>query len=105
MQNPVGPPVFASAQAGGVRLRLLVQPRASRTELAGVVGDRLKVRVAGPPVDGEANAELCRFLARSLRVPKSGIHIVSGETGRRKEIAVDGLSVADALAQLGLGCG
>ncbi len=88
---------------GGVRLTLHVQPRASRTGLAGLHGDAIKVRLAAPPVDGAANAELVRFLAGLLGVARSAVEIVSGETGRRKVVVVQGVAVADAGARLGLG--
>jgi uncharacterized protein (TIGR00251 family) len=86
----------------GVRLLLLVQPRASRTELAGVQGGKLKLRVAAPPVDDAANLELLRFLARSLGVPRSCLTITRGEKGRHKTVLVRGLSVAAAQRHLGL---
>ena len=88
---------------GGVRLTLHVRPRASRTGLAGLHGDAIKVRLAAPPVDGAANAELVRFLAELLGVPKAAVEIVSGETGRRKVVRIQGVGVADAGARLGLG--
>jgi uncharacterized protein len=87
---------------GGVRLTLHVQPRASRTGLAGLHGDAIKVRLAAPPVGGAANAELVRFLAELLGVARSAVEIVSGETGRRKVVRIDGVGVADAGARLGL---
>ena len=90
------------AMEGGVRLLLHVQPRASRTELAGRFGDALKVRIAAPPVEGAANAELVRFLAQTLGVRASAIQILSGGTGRRKTVKVSGLAVAGAAAKLGL---
>jgi uncharacterized protein (TIGR00251 family) len=76
----------------GVELTLHIQPRASRTEVAGAHGDALKVRLAAPPVDGEANDELVRFLAKTLGVPKSAVAIVSGATGKRKKVRVLGVS-------------
>ena len=85
----------------GVRLTLHVQPRASRSELAGRHGDAIKLRLAAPPVDGAANAELVRYLAELLGVPKSAVEIISGETGRRKLVLVRGLAPAEALARLG----
>ncbi len=91
------------ATPGGVRLTLHVQPRASRTGLAGLHGDAIKIRLAAPPVDGAANAELVRFLAELLGVARSAVEIVSGETGRRKVVRVQGVTVADAGARLGLG--
>ncbi|MFW6202199.1 MAG: DUF167 domain-containing protein [Gemmatimonadota bacterium] len=79
---------------GGARLRVRAQPRASRTEIAGEYDGALKVRLAAPPVEGEANAELVRFLARRFGVPKSSVRIVAGETGRDKVVEVDGVDAA-----------
>lgn len=87
---------------GGVRLRLHVQPRASRTELVGPFGDALKIRIAAPPVEGAANAELIRFLARILGVRAAAIEIVSGTDGRRKTVKVSGITVEESSARLGL---
>jgi uncharacterized protein (TIGR00251 family) len=87
----------------GVRLTLHIQPRASRTELAGMHGDALKVRIAAPPIDGAANAELAEFLAGILLVPRSSVSVVAGERGRRKLVAVAGIDVALARLRLGVG--
>jgi uncharacterized protein (TIGR00251 family) len=67
---------------------LHVQPRASRTEVAGVHGDALRIRVAAPPVEGEANQELLRFLAKKLHLPKSDLKLIHGESGRTKIIEI-----------------
>jgi uncharacterized protein (TIGR00251 family) len=87
---------------GGVRLLLHVQPRASRTELAGCFGDALKIRIASPPVEGAANAELVRFLAETLGVRAAAVEILSGETARRKTVRVTGVTVELAATRLGL---
>ena len=89
--------------SSGVRFTVHAQPRASRTELAGGHGDAVKVRLAAPPVDGEANDELVAFLAKKLGVAKSAISIVSGESGRDKLIEVSGARVADVREALGGG--
>jgi uncharacterized protein (TIGR00251 family) len=81
------------AVPGGVILQLQVQPRAGRTGYAGRHGDALKVRLAAPPVDGEANEELVRFLARHLGVARGSVTIESGATGKRKRVRVVGVSV------------
>ena len=75
-----------------VRLRIRVQPRAAATSIAGEYGDALRIRVAAPPVDGAANHELVRFLAKRLRVPASAITIVHGHTGRTKLLDVQGVT-------------
>ncbi|UCC71681.1 MAG: DUF167 domain-containing protein [Gemmatimonadota bacterium] len=75
-----------------VRFEVRVQPRASRTEIAGTHGEVLKIRLAAPPVAGAANAELAAFLARTLGLPKSAVRIVKGERGRNKVVEVEGAS-------------
>ena len=62
----------------GVRLRLHVQPRASRTEVAGHHGDAIKIRLAAPPVDGAANDALLRFLSDRLSVARSAVRVEAG---------------------------
>ena len=63
-----------------------VQPRASRTEVVGLHGDAIKIRIKAPPVDGGANRELLRFLAGRLGVSPSAVQLLSGAAGRRKRI-------------------
>ena len=91
---------FARDVPGGVELDVLVQPRASRTRAVGEHGGRLKIQVAAPPVEGEANAALVAFLASALGVRKSDVALVRGDSGRRKTVRVAGVSAADALARL-----
>jgi hypothetical protein len=81
---------------GGVCLEVLVQPRASRTRVVGVHDGRLKIQLAAPPVDGEANAALVEFLAGALGVRRSDVAIERGETGRRKTVRVAGGTLARA---------
>ena len=69
-------------------LTLHVQPGARRTEVAGMHGDALKVRLAAPPVDGKANAELLRYLASEFGVPLRQVALVRGETSRLKVVRV-----------------
>jgi uncharacterized protein (TIGR00251 family) len=74
-------------------LTLHVQPGAARTEVTGVHGDALKVRLAAPPVDGKANAELLRFLAETFGVPGRNVTLVRGDTSRRKFVRIASPSV------------
>jgi uncharacterized protein (TIGR00251 family) len=74
--------------SGAVVLDLHVQPGAKRTEVAGLHGDRLKIRLAAPPVDGAANDELARFLAEAFGVPRRQVTIVSGHASRIKRVRV-----------------
>ena len=75
-----------------VLLMLHVQPGAKRTEVVGVHGEgpeaRLKIRLAAPPVDGKANAELLRFLAAAFAVALRAVTLVRGETSRQKTVKV-----------------
>ena len=81
-------------------LRVRVQPRARRSELAGMREGSLVVRVAAPPVDGKANAALCAFLAKQLGVPKSRVSVVRGLTAREKVVRVEGVSAEALLRDL-----
>jgi uncharacterized protein len=86
----------------GVRLTLYVQPRASRTELTGLHGNALKIRLAAPPVDGAANLELVRFLAKLLGVARSSVELTAGTGGRRKTVLVRRVTVQAVERKLGL---
>jgi uncharacterized protein (TIGR00251 family) len=83
---------------GGVELSVLVAPRASRTKVLGEHDGRLKIALAAPPVDGEANAALIAFLADALEVKKAAVELLDGARGRRKRLAVRGVSRAQVEA-------
>jgi uncharacterized protein (TIGR00251 family) len=74
-----------------VTLRLHIQPGAKRTEVVGLHGEALKIRLAAPPVDGKANACLIGFLADQLGIAKSSVSLVSGESSRAKRVRIDGV--------------
>lgn len=92
------------AAPGGIELEVVVVPRASRSRLVGLHGGRLKVQVSAPPVDGAANAELCRTLAKALDVAKSAVEVARGQASKRKTVRVAGLDVDRARTLLGLAC-
>lgn len=73
---------------GTIILNVRVTPRASKDEIQGIVGDRLKVRIMAPPLEGKANAQLVKFLSRRLKIPRAHIEILSGESGRDKRIRI-----------------
>ncbi|MFL5355877.1 DUF167 domain-containing protein [Archangium sp.] len=79
---------------GALELAVLVQPRASRTRVVGEHDGMLKIQLAAPPVDGEANAALLEFLAKALGVPKRQVTLAAGDTSRRKRVRVEGLGAA-----------
>jgi uncharacterized protein (TIGR00251 family) len=85
---------------GGVTLRVRVQPRASREEIAGERQGALVVRLVAPPVEGAANDALLRLLAKTLGVPPSTLRILRGASARDKTVAVAGLDAPTAEARL-----
>lgn len=78
---------------GGVLLTLHIQPGAKRTEVAGLHGEALKIRLAAPPVDGKANACLVEFVAAALGLPRQRVSLVSGQASRSKRVAVAGAAL------------
>lgn len=72
----------------GLVLRLYIQPKASRDTIFGLHGDELKVAITAPPVDGQANAHLVKFLAKQFRVAKNQVLIEKGELGRHKQVKI-----------------
>jgi uncharacterized protein (TIGR00251 family) len=90
-------------ERGDAVLELLVVPRASRTRVVGEHDGRLKVQLAAPPVDGEANAALVEFLAGALGVKRAAVTLVRGDGARRKTVRVAGVTAARVAAALGGG--
>jgi uncharacterized protein len=86
--------VWLKEVPGAVELAVLVQPRASRTRVVGEHDGRLKLQLAAPPVEGEANAALLEFLARRLGLPRRQVTLVAGDTSRRKQVRIAGLGAA-----------
>ncbi|WP_207060563.1 DUF167 family protein [Motiliproteus sp. SC1-56] len=75
-------------QGEDLYLACYLQPRASRDEIAGLHGDSVKIRLSAPPVDGQANAQLIRFMAKAFGVGRQAVEIVSGERSRRKQVRI-----------------
>ena len=90
-------PAWLRAAEGGWLLDLHVQPGARKTEIQGKHGDALKVRLAAPPVDGKANDELARFIARTLKIARSDVQLVSGQTARQKRLKISAPLLAEAI--------
>ena len=77
-------------------------PGAQRSELAGVADGRLRIRLAAPPAEGRANAELVRFVAKELGVPRNAVTLGAGVRSRRKLIHLTGVTLDEARRTLGL---
>ena len=81
---------------GGVRFEVWAKPRAKKSRVVGARGDAVEISLAAPPIDGAANAELVRTLARLLDVPKRAVTLVRGEASQRKLVEIAGLSADEA---------
>ncbi len=93
----------AEASRPAVLIRVKAVPGAAREEVAGVLGDRLKIRVSQPPEGGRANRAIVRLLAGALGVRVGQVEVVAGEAGPLKTIRVRGVMPAHARLALGLG--
>ena len=82
-------------------MAIKVVPGASRTEIAGWLGDALKVRVSAPPERGKANAAVEALIAEALGLPAGLVRVASGPTSPRKTVQISGLSEREILRMLG----
>lgn len=82
----------------GVQIKVRVQPRAAKNQIVGWMEDSLKVRLTAPPVEGEANAALVRFLAEYFNLSRQNVSLVTGTTSRQKVVQLKGIS-ADQVNQ------
>lgn len=91
---------WISPRGDGVVIALHIQPGAKKTELCGLHGDALKIRLQAPPVDGKANECLLAFVATTLGVARSRVSLVSGQTSRSKRVAVDDIGLEQVQLKL-----
>jgi uncharacterized protein len=81
----------------GTALSIKITPRMPRNEISEILSDgTIKIRLSAPPVDGQANLSLRKFLAEVFRVPQSSIEIIAGVTGRNKLVSIIGLDPEEA---------
>jgi len=80
---------FYRWEGDALTLNIRVQPRASRDEIVGPLGDSLKVRITAPPVDGKANAHLIKYIAKAFGVPRARVTLLGGESGRDKRLRIE----------------
>jgi uncharacterized protein len=92
--------ISENAAAGTVSFAVRVQPRASKDEIAGVMGGALKIRLQEPAVENRANEALIEFLAHLLKTPKSAVRILGGDRSRMKRIEIRGVSKQQVLGLL-----
>src|SRR5215471_18421241 len=93
-------PGYLRAQRDGVVLAVKLVPRASVNQIAGALGNELRIKVTAPPVDAAANDALVRFLAEKLQCPRNKIELIRGHTSRHKLVKLHGFSLEEVLARL-----
>jgi uncharacterized protein (TIGR00251 family) len=97
----VGQDANTMGESESCRIRVRLTPRAKQAQIGAPRADGVvPVRVTAPPVDGKANAALCRLIADRLGVARSRVEVVQGQTSRDKVVAVEGLDEASAMAHL-----
>ena len=83
-----------------MKLKIKVVPGASRSEIAGWMGESLKIRIAAPPEKGKANAAVTALLCITLNLAAGAVRVVTGSRSQQKVIAIDGMSRAEVLQRL-----
>lgn len=91
-----------SAPAAFCTLAIKAIPNAPRSEVVDWLGEALKIKVHAPPVEGRANAALCEFLADELGLPRRAVTVLRGGTSRQKTLRIEGLTLAEVRAKLGV---
>lgn len=93
-------PVWLSEKSNEIILSIHAQPGAKRSNIVGLYGDKLKISIATPPVDGKANKALIAYIAKVLGIPKSKIELISGECSREKRIRILGIGAKECVNKL-----
>lgn len=93
-------PPWITQQPDAVTLSIKAVPGARRSETAGPLGDRLKLRVAAPPEGGKANKAICEFFAKALGVRKTAVSITAGQSDPHKTIRIDGVTAEQTIRAL-----
>ena len=94
--------MFIKQTSDGIILSVKVIPRSSRDEIAGAVGDDLKIKITSAPEKGKANKALIRFLSEALKISKSDILITKGETSTHKLLKIKQIDKASFIRALEL---
>lgn len=90
----------AASTAASCLLHIKAVPGAKRDEIAGPLGDRLKVRISAPPEDGRANKAICALIAKALGLRPAAVTLIRGQTNPEKTLRINGLSAHAAAAAL-----
>lgn len=92
---------FYDAKGDGIILRVHLQPRAKKNEIVGIHGDSIKIRLKAPPVDGKANEEARRFLAKVLGIKRQQVILKTGTTSRSKSFLIKDVDLNTIEKKLG----
>lgn len=92
--------LYIQSTSAGVVIAVKVVPNSSRDQLAGLLGEALKIKVAAPPEAGKANKAVCRLIADHLGIVPSAVSVISGQTQAHKRIAIAGLDQASVRERL-----
>ena len=92
------PPWLTTPDPSAVVIAIKAVPGAKRTEFAGPLGDRLKLRVAAPPEGGKANKAICEFIARQLALRKNAVTVIAGHSDPHKSIRIEGATPEQVIA-------
>jgi uncharacterized protein (TIGR00251 family) len=96
------PPLQVQEVGDGIVFTAKIVPGSSRTAVAGLLGDMVKIKVAAPPEKGKANQALVAFLAERLGVKKNDVTILAGQSNPVKQVQVAGISAQVLAEKLGL---
>ena len=91
---------FLRETSGGVLLSVKLQPRASKNEISGPLGEELKIKVTAPPVDAAANQAVIELLANKLDCPRGRVELIRGQTSRHKTVKLHGFTPEEVLGKL-----
>ena len=83
---------FYEIKDNSIRINLLIVPKSSKNQIAGIINNKLKIKIKSPPVEGAANKELIKFFSKFLKISKSSISIISGEHSKNKIIELSGVT-------------
>ena len=97
------PATFLRETSGGTLLFVKLQPRASKNEIGGPLGDELKIKVTAAPVDAAANQALIELLAEMLDCPRGRVELIRGQISRHKTVMLHGFKPGDILQKLSFG--
>lgn len=98
--NPPWLKEISNKSENWLELVLHCQPGAKVTQIQGEYADRLKVKVASPPVDGKANDTLLKWFAKTLLLSGASVELISGESSKQKRLKIKSLTASELLERL-----